>query len=119
MVNLDDQIVENVGAAQAVAWFTGRPPERPVIAPIQRILAPSEIRRDPPRRQGGAGPQQAVGPPPQPDRTKPSGRGPAVALALVRLDTAAAERNPYGARPGNDEALGALPGTRADPDHPQ
>ena len=50
VVDLDDQVVEPVVTAEPVAWFIGRAPERPVIAPIRRVLAPGVVRRD--RRTG-------------------------------------------------------------------
>ena len=34
VVDFDDQIVEVVGAAEPVAWFIGRAPERSVVAPV-------------------------------------------------------------------------------------
>ena len=40
VVDLDNEVVKRIVAAQPVAWFIGRPAEWLVIAPILRILAP-------------------------------------------------------------------------------
>ena len=49
VVDFDDQVVEPSCRQQPVAWFIGRPPERPIIAPVRRVLAPGVDRR----RSGG------------------------------------------------------------------
>jgi hypothetical protein len=119
VVDLDNQIVETVGAAEPVAWFSGRAPEGPVIAAIRGILAPGEVGRDPPHRQGGARPLQTVSPPPQSNRMKPAGRRSAIALALIRLDATAAKRNAYGSGSSDHDALGATARTTRYPDQPK
>jgi hypothetical protein len=50
VIDFDNQIVEPVRAQKPVAWFIGRAPKRPVVAPIHWILAPSVVRHDSPRR---------------------------------------------------------------------
>ena len=40
VVDLDDEVVEVVVAPEAIAWFIGRAAERPIVAPICRVLAP-------------------------------------------------------------------------------
>jgi hypothetical protein len=100
VVEFDDDVVEMVHPAQAVAWFIGRAKEGPVVAAVGRILAPGVSRSDPPDRKAGAGPDQPIGAPPHLQRMKtPSGRA-AVPLALIRADTAAAQRNRENACPG-------------------
>jgi hypothetical protein len=119
VVDLDNQVVKPVGAAKPVAWFTGRAPERPIVAAIPWILAPCEVRPDPPHWKRCARPLHAVGSPPQAKRMKSAGRRSAVALTLIGLDAATAKCNPYGAGPSNHEALRAAARTRAYPDQPK
>jgi hypothetical protein len=46
MVDFDDQIVEPIGALEAVAWFIGRPPERAIVAPVFGVFAPGIVGCD-------------------------------------------------------------------------
>ena len=119
MVDFDDQVVESVVATEPVAWFIGRPTKGPVVAAVVRILAPGVGRADPAHRQRSVRPRQAIGPPPQPDRMKPAARGAAVALALVGLDSGAAERDRDDEAPGKEPALRALAGPAGDADRAQ
>src|SRR6266545_3609572 len=64
VVDLDDQVVKGVVAPEPVAWFIGRPPERPVVAPIPGIFTPSHLRVDAPGGQERARLGVAIGPPP-------------------------------------------------------
>jgi hypothetical protein len=50
VVDFDNEVVKRVGAAQPVAWFTGRLPEWLIIAPILRVLAPGVGRTDAAKR---------------------------------------------------------------------
>ena len=68
VVELDDEVVEAVVAPEPVAWFIGRPPERPIVAPVGRVFAPGQRRIDAPRRQPGARPRPPIGAPPQAQR---------------------------------------------------
>ena len=109
VVDLDDDVVEAVVAPEPVAWFIGRAPERPVVAPVVRVLAPGIVRADAADRQQRPRPRQAVGPPPQPQRAKSAARGAAVAFALVGLDAGAAERDRHAPR-GRRTASPAIAG---------
>lgn len=100
VIDFDNKIIEVVGAAHVVSWFTGRPPEGPVVAPIARVLAPGVCRTYVPGRQARPGPQPAIRPPPQSDRAKTATRSATIALALVGPDTGATERDRHGQRPG-------------------
>jgi hypothetical protein len=93
VVDLDDNVIEAVGAPKTVAWFIGRAPERAVIAAGGRVLAPGIARTDAPERQQCPGPEQAIGPPPNPNRMKPSGGRGAVAFSLGGLNAGAADRD--------------------------
>ncbi len=93
MVDLDDDVVERVGAGEAVAGGAGRKPDRAVVAAVPRVLAPAVRRTDRAARQQHRGPVGAVVPPPYPQRPKASRRGGAVPFALVRLDAGPAERH--------------------------
>ena len=105
MVDFNNDIVEIVGSPQAVAWFIGRPVERPVVAPIMWVFAPGVGRPDSPNRQEHARAGQAVGPPPQPNRVKPAGGRPAVAFPLRCLDPGPAQGDPEHAVPRREPAL--------------
>src|SRR5436305_5439178 len=84
MVDFDHKIVKAVSAPQPVAWFIGRPLEGPVVPSISGVFAPGVVRDDPPDRQQGARPRQAIGSPPQPHRMKLPARRRAVAFPLGR-----------------------------------
>jgi len=93
MVDFDDQIVEGIVPAKAVAWFIGRPAECLVIAAVRGVLAPGVVVPYPAHRQQRSRPSQAIGPPPQADGVKPARRRATVALAFERLDAGAAQCN--------------------------
>ena len=116
VVDFNDEIVEAVVAAQAVARFSGRPLVGAVVTPIVRVLAPSVVSGDLANRQACLWPRQTVGAPPQPNRAKAAGRRAAVAFALVGLDAGAAERDRYGNRTRGQPALvsPAWPGVDVD-----
>jgi hypothetical protein len=95
VVDFDDKIIEFVIAAKPIAWFTGRPVKWPVIAAVGWVLAPSVVEADRTHRQECSRPSQTIGPPPQPDWTKPPGGRAAVAFALIGLDSGATERHPH------------------------
>ncbi len=116
VVDLDDQVIEAVVAAEPVAWFIGRPPEGLVVAPVVWNLAPGVVRADVAHWQQCPRPRQAVGAPPQPHRAKMATRGAAIAFALIGLDAGAAECNGRRQRPGEQPALrfAARPGADAD-----
>ncbi len=59
--SLDDEVVQPVVAPQPVAWFIGRPAERPVVAPVGRVLAPGDVGRHAGGR-AAASPDAASGP---------------------------------------------------------
>lgn len=107
VVNFDNEIIEPIRTPQPVAWFIGRPVEGPVVPSIGRIFAPSVIGPDPPDRQQGARPRQAVGSPPQPNRMKLSGRRRTVAFPLGGLDAGPAQCRPYHAMSRRHPALRA------------
>jgi hypothetical protein len=50
MIYLNNEIVKPVIAAKPVAWFSGRPPERLVVTPVPRVLAPRVVRANPAKR---------------------------------------------------------------------
>lgn len=100
VVDFDDKIIESVGALKTVAWFIGRPPERPVVAPVLGIFAPRIMRSDAPDRKLGARARQAIGPPPQPKGVELPCRRGAVAFAFRWPD----------ARPPQSRADRTLPG---------
>ncbi len=107
VVNFDNEIIEAIGTPQPVAWFIGRPVEGPVVSSIGRVFAPGVFRPDPPDRQQGARPRQAVGSPPQPNRMKLPGRRRAVAFPLGRFDAGPAQCRPYRAMSRRHPALRA------------
>jgi hypothetical protein len=41
VVDLDNQIVESIGAPEPITWFIGRAPESAIVAPVGRIFTPS------------------------------------------------------------------------------
>ena len=107
VVDFDNEIIEAIGTPQPVAWFIGRPVEGPVVPSIGRIFAPGVVGPDPPDRQQGARPRQAVGSPPQPNRMKLAGRRRAVAFPLGRFDAGPAQCRPYRAMSRRHPALRA------------
>ena len=112
MVDFDDEIVKPIAALEAVAWFIGRPPERPVVAPVLGVFAPGIVRSYATDRQEGARTGQAVCPPPQPNRMKSAGRRGAIAFALCRLDAGAPQSRANRALPRHEPSLRVQP--RAD-----
>ena len=119
VIDFDDQIVEAVGPRQAIAWFTGRPLERLVVAPIGWVFTPGVVRPDPPDRQQSARPRPAIGAPPQPNRMELPGRRRAIALAFGarRFDARAAQGGADDALPSDKPGLRAALRPRSNMDH--
>ena len=87
VVELDDEIVETVGAPEPVAGMIGLEPERLVVVAVARVFAPAVVAagcgRD---RQVRARPRRAVGAPPQPpSRNVPRGVPPSPSRLLARM----------------------------------
>jgi DNA-binding response OmpR family regulator len=116
VVDLDDEVVEGVVAAQPVAQLLRSPLKRLVVASIMGVFAPGVVGADAANRQGRQRPRQPVSLPPQPQRTKPAARRGAVALALVGLDAGAAKRDGQRQRACQEPALRrpARPSAHAD-----
>jgi hypothetical protein len=110
VVDLDDKIVEPIGAPEPVAWFTGRPAEWPVVPPIGWVFTPSIIRSDAPDGKQGARPRQAISPPPQANRVKLPRRCRTIAFAFVCFDACPAQSRSNRALPGHEPSLRAQPG---------
>jgi len=70
VVNFNNEIIEVVGAAEPISWFSGRAPERSIVAPVGRVLAPCVQWTDAARRQPRQRPQLAIRPPPYSERAK-------------------------------------------------
>lgn len=119
VVKLDDEIIEMIVARKTVARGAGREADVPVVAPVGRVFAPSVLGADAADGEQGPRPRPAIGAPPQSLEAKPSGRGGAVALALVGFDAAAPKRDrkPKGA--GGEPAVRSVAGSRAHVQHLQ
>jgi hypothetical protein len=40
VIDLDDDVVQAILAPKPIAWFIGRPMERPIVAAVLRVFAP-------------------------------------------------------------------------------
>jgi hypothetical protein len=115
VVDLDYQIVEVVSAPKPVGVRSGGELDRPVVAPIGRVLAPPIVRPGDPDWQGRAWPRASIRPPPDPDRAEKSARGRAVAFTLISPDAGSAKRHRDGQTASEQPALAAPPGPRSHP----
>jgi hypothetical protein len=102
VVNLHDEVVEMILPPQPIARRSIGTPNRPVVAPVGRVLAPGVRRANPSHRQTRAGPRAAVGPPPNAQRAEAAAWGCPVAFDFIRLDAAAPERHLQTQRPGDE-----------------
>jgi DNA-binding response OmpR family regulator len=113
VVDLDHQVVQGILPPQPVAWFTGRAPERAVVAAVRGILAPRNVRVDPAhgevRPRGGT----AIGAPPQAQRPERPPRSRAVAFALVGENACASKHDRDRAAARNEHAVAAPARPRA------
>ena len=114
VVDLNDHVIEGVGAPQAVARPIRFELDRPVVAPVGRVFAPPVQRPNRPYRQPSAWPGQAVGAPPKSNQVETTRGGRAISLALIGLDSSAAERHRNPPGPSRQPALSAVAGPRAD-----
>jgi len=64
VINLDDQIVQPILAPKPIAWFSGRPPKRTIVAAVFGILAPRIGAANLPNRQRGARRRESIRAPP-------------------------------------------------------
>ena len=104
VVELDDVVVEMIGAREPVAFAFLRDMDRLIIVPVVGVLAPAVAETDSPCRQKSARARPAVSAPPQTDKPENSTRAAAVALTFVDLDPRAADRHRNGQRAGQEPA---------------
>ncbi len=115
VVDLDDEVVEVVGAPKAVGARGAGELDRPVVASIGRLLAPAVIRPRDADGQRGARPRASIRTPPDPDRVEKPARGCPVPFALVRLNAAAAEGHRNGQAAREQPTLAGPPRPRSYP----
>ena len=119
VIDLDDDVVEPILAPKPVAWFNGRLVERPIVAPVLRVLAPGVGPTDAAGWQHGLGWGEPIGPPPQPQRPEGASRSAAIALALVGADATSAECDRHAPRTCPKPALRGPAGPRPDMNRPE
>jgi hypothetical protein len=93
VIDLHHEIVEGIGAPQAVPGVPVGAPDRPVVATVGGILAPGVAATNAAHRQAGLRAPRRVGPKPQSDRAKSSARGRPVAFALEGCKARAPQRD--------------------------
>lgn len=111
VIDLDNEIVEMIVAPEPVAGLIRPAPERSVVAPIRRVLAPGIVLPDRSDRKHRFRPRRAVGPPPQSPQPERSARRCAVALAFVGQNTSAPERDRDRQQARCQQAFSPLPGS--------
>jgi DNA-binding response OmpR family regulator len=111
VIDLHHEIVERIGAPQAVARAARSEPNRPVVATIAGVFAPGIVAGDAADREAGARAPPEVRPPPQPDRVKSSARGRPVAFAFERHQAGASQRD-RNAQGAGDEPTAVGPSAR-------
>jgi hypothetical protein len=116
VVDLDDEVIEMVVAPEPVAARIAGAPDRLILMPVGRVLAPGVGWRDGANGQVRARPHVAVGAPPQPARVEGAARGAAVAFALVGEDAAAPERDRDGPAVQRQPATLPIPRGMVNPD---
>ena len=89
---LDDDVVEMVGAGEPLLGLARRAVDQPVVAPVDHVVAPGIARADPARRQEARGARQPVAAEEQAAQRQFRPGGAAIAFALVDFDAGAAER---------------------------
>jgi hypothetical protein len=105
VVDLNDEIVKAIVPPQAVAWFIGRPVERPVVAPVVWVFAPGVVRPDSSNGQERVRAAQSIGPPPQPNRAEPANGSRAVTFPLRCLGTGSSQCDPKNSISRREPAL--------------
>ncbi len=105
VVDLDDDVVEPVGAPKPVAWFIGQPLKGMIVTPVVDVLAPSIGGANATKRKERPRANEPIGSPPQPHGVKPPTRRTAVALPLIRPDAGTAERDRHAPGAGEEPAL--------------
>src|ERR1043166_4442969 len=93
VVDLDDEVVEVIFAPQAVAALAAPAPDRAIVMAVGGVFAPGILGANRANVKMRLGADVTVGAPPQAPGMKDAARGAAVALALVGLDAATAERD--------------------------
>ena len=114
VIDFDHEIIEVIGAPQAITGGVRLAANRMIVAAITRILAPCVLDADGADRQQRFWPRTAIGPPPQPYKTETAARRCAIALAFVGLDALAPERHRNMGGADHKPALASIAGSGAD-----
>lgn len=64
MIDLNDEIIEMIGAPQTITWYHRINPERAIIAPVAGVFRPSIVRFDSTQREVRTRWRAAIGAPP-------------------------------------------------------
>jgi len=117
VVDLDDEIIEMVGALEPVAALLASAPDPLVVVAIAGVLAPGVRAGDDPGRQRGMFAAGCGGrPPPQLPWPVAAPGGAAIALALVGQNAAAPQRHRNRQRSGGQPAPAWITGRRLNAD---
>src|SRR5436190_1366192 len=119
VVDLDNEVVEVILAPQAVAGLSPLKPDRPVIVAVVGVFAPGVFAANRADRQECRRPAVTVGAPPQFPGAEGAAGGAAIALPLVGLDAATAERDRYRPPICRQPAPLRIAGGRSNPDRGQ
>jgi hypothetical protein len=113
VVNFDNDIVQGIFTPQSVPGLARRYPDRPVVAPVGRVFAPSVRGSDRLGRQHRPRSRDSVGTPPQPHQPVATRGSRAVSFPLIGLDAGAANGHFSNPWPRQQPALPAIAGSGA------
>jgi hypothetical protein len=113
VVDFDNDIVQGIFTPQSVPGLAGRHPDRPVVAPVRRVFAPSVRGRDRLGRQHRPRSRDSVGTPPQPYQPVATRGSRTVSFPLIGLDAGPANGHFSDAWPCQQPALPAIAGSGA------
>ena len=116
MIDLDNEIVEVIVARESIAAAISVEPHWLVVVAAPWIFAPGVLLADGANWQKCPRPRVAVGTPPQLPGPKRAFGACAIALPLVRPDSAAPERDWYGSPVGRQPTPARIAGSGVNPD---
>jgi hypothetical protein len=109
VVNFYNDIIEMIGACEAVPGHFARSFYRAVVISVRGVFRPGVVTADLPQRQQSSRCRPAVSPPPDADRMKFSAWRAPIALAFIGDNAGPADRRRNGSSSRNENGLAGLP----------